>query len=216
MASKTRKPKSETARAPIQQRSRARVEQILAATKELIAERGRAGLKIQDIADRANVTAGSIYQYFPNKSAIVQALGRQYMARMRAMLSSELSVRPNSLEEFVEVSRRLSKKYYETHRDDPVIRDIWMGTAVDKTLEDLDARDTQENTDLLFEHVKPFIPEPAWPEARRILYLSIELQTAAVRIVLKEGGEEGRRLYERAEEMMAVAYLSQLRALAQG
>ena len=46
-------------RVPRQQRSRDRVEAILEAARALIGEKGSAGLKIQEIAERAKITAGS-------------------------------------------------------------------------------------------------------------------------------------------------------------
>lgn len=211
-----KKPRGEPTRAPRQQRSRERVSQILDAAKALIAERGSAGLKIQDIADRAGVTAGSIYQYFPNKAAIIQELGLNYMAEVRSMLRGGLEQRAETLEAFVEMTRRLSRGYYDLQRHDPVIRDILLGTAVDKSLEDLDARDTQENTELLFEAAKQLLPEGSWPDARRLFYLSIELNTAMIRLALKAGPKEGPLLYEQAEEMLFLAFDARLRALAQG
>ena len=56
---------------PTQGRSRATVEAVLEATAQLLAESGYAALTTNHIADRAGVSIGSIYQYFPGKEAIV-------------------------------------------------------------------------------------------------------------------------------------------------
>lgn len=82
-------------RTPIQNRSKKKVQQILDATVEIIAEKGSAGLSITWIAKRAGVTAGSMYQYFPNKDAIVYALaefyleeiGKQFEAKFQSYLN---------------------------------------------------------------------------------------------------------------------------------
>jgi AcrR family transcriptional regulator len=61
-------------RKPQQQRGKQRVEKILAAAAEVFAEAGFAAATIQQIADRANTAVGSIYQFFPDKLAIFNAL----------------------------------------------------------------------------------------------------------------------------------------------
>jgi AcrR family transcriptional regulator len=44
------------------------------ATRELIAEKGVAGLRIQEITERADVALGSFYNHFDSKEAIVEAV----------------------------------------------------------------------------------------------------------------------------------------------
>lgn len=59
---------------PSQQRSRIRVERILDAAGELVAERGYEATTTSLIARRARVSPGSFYQFFADKRAVVQAL----------------------------------------------------------------------------------------------------------------------------------------------
>lgn len=44
------------------------------ATRELIAEKGVAGLRIQEITERADVALGSFYNHFDSKEAVVEAV----------------------------------------------------------------------------------------------------------------------------------------------
>lgn len=44
------------------------------ATRELIAEKGVAGLRIQEITERADVALGSFYNHFESKEAVVEAV----------------------------------------------------------------------------------------------------------------------------------------------
>src|SRR5262245_63101774 len=69
-----------TWREPQQARSRARVEAILAAADAILADRGYEALTVRRIAETAGVPVGSIYQFFPDKAAIVDALGRHYIS----------------------------------------------------------------------------------------------------------------------------------------
>jgi AcrR family transcriptional regulator len=59
---------------PRQERSLRTVERILDAAAHIFHEQGYAGATTNDIADEANLSIGSIYQYFPNKDAVLVAL----------------------------------------------------------------------------------------------------------------------------------------------
>lgn len=61
-------------RTPRQQRSREIVDSILEAGRRLLAEGGEAALTTNRIAERAGVSVGSLYRYFPNKEAVVAAI----------------------------------------------------------------------------------------------------------------------------------------------
>jgi AcrR family transcriptional regulator len=66
-------------RQPQQKRGKQRVEKILVAAAEIFAEVGFAAATIQQIADRASTAVGSIYQFFPDKLAIFNALFAEHM-----------------------------------------------------------------------------------------------------------------------------------------
>jgi len=67
-------------RLPSQQRSRQRVERILDAAGELVAERGYEATTTSLIARRARVSPGSFYQFFADKRAAVKALSSRNLA----------------------------------------------------------------------------------------------------------------------------------------
>jgi AcrR family transcriptional regulator len=66
-------------RQPQQKRGQQRVEKILIAAAEVFAEGGYAAATIQQIANRASTAVGSIYQFFPDKLAIFQALKAEHL-----------------------------------------------------------------------------------------------------------------------------------------
>ena len=68
-------------RAPVQERGRARVEAILDAAESVIAQVGLEAATTNAIAERAGASVGSLYHFFPNKQAIVDALLARYMTR---------------------------------------------------------------------------------------------------------------------------------------
>ncbi len=64
---------------PRQARSTASVEAILQATIQVLLLHGRAKLTTTRVAARAGVSVGSLYQYFPNKRSLLQALLKQHL-----------------------------------------------------------------------------------------------------------------------------------------
>lgn len=72
----------EPRREPQQARSRERLERILDATGELLGETGVDGLSTRMIAARAGVNVATIYQFFPNKYAVIAALVERIADRL--------------------------------------------------------------------------------------------------------------------------------------
>jgi AcrR family transcriptional regulator len=66
-------------RKPQQARSQKLVGWILHAAAQVFAERGYAGGTTNHIAEKAGVSIGSLYQYFPNKTAILTALALNHL-----------------------------------------------------------------------------------------------------------------------------------------
>jgi AcrR family transcriptional regulator len=57
--------------APQQQRSRLMVERIVDAGSAVLIQQGYDGATTNRIAEAAGISPGSLYQYFPNKEAII-------------------------------------------------------------------------------------------------------------------------------------------------
>jgi AcrR family transcriptional regulator len=69
----------EARKPPIQQRSRATVDEILTATAEVFEVYGYSAGTTNHVAKRAGVSIGTVYQYFPNKEAIAVALVERHV-----------------------------------------------------------------------------------------------------------------------------------------
>ncbi|MCU0491986.1 MAG: TetR/AcrR family transcriptional regulator [Chloroflexaceae bacterium] len=70
---------------PSQERSRFTVEAILDAAVQVFERHGYAAGTTARIAERAGVSVGSLYQYFPNKDAILVALVDQHLAEVQTL-----------------------------------------------------------------------------------------------------------------------------------
>jgi AcrR family transcriptional regulator len=71
---------------PKQPRSEATVEAIVEAAAQVFERHGYAAGTTNHIAERAGCSIGSVYQYFPNKDAILVALVRRHLAEGTAAL----------------------------------------------------------------------------------------------------------------------------------
>jgi AcrR family transcriptional regulator len=69
----------EPRKTPVQARSAASVEAILEATVQVLLDVGKEGLTTTRVAARAGVSVGTLYQYFPNKSALLQAILKRHL-----------------------------------------------------------------------------------------------------------------------------------------
>lgn len=77
-------------RLPRQPRSRALVDAILEASTRVFLRRGYAGATTNEVAEVAGVSIGSLYQYFPDKTALLTALHEQHLSLMSERLSDVL------------------------------------------------------------------------------------------------------------------------------
>ena len=66
---------------PVQARSRMTVEAILDATARILVRDGYSRLTTNAVAEQAGVSIGSLYQYFPDKVALVEALHARHLER---------------------------------------------------------------------------------------------------------------------------------------
>jgi AcrR family transcriptional regulator len=72
----------EPRKSPVQARSAASVDAILEATIQVLLKVGKERLTTTRVALRAGVSVGTLYQYFPNKSALLQAALKRHLAEV--------------------------------------------------------------------------------------------------------------------------------------
>lgn len=73
---------------PLQARGKERVRVILAAALKLITAHGLEAVTTNDIAKAAGIPIGSLYRYYPNKDAILQALVALYMTDLSKLFDA--------------------------------------------------------------------------------------------------------------------------------
>jgi AcrR family transcriptional regulator len=69
----------EPRKSPVQARSAATVNAILEATIQVLLQMGKERLTTTKVARRAGVSVGTLYQFFPNKTAMLRAALKRHM-----------------------------------------------------------------------------------------------------------------------------------------
>lgn len=131
-----------TRREPVQQRSRERVEQILKAAAELLAEGGVDALTMRSLAARAQIPVATIYRYFANREEIIAAYLDHELEQIDAAVEAAVlaldRVTARSLTEAVVFA------HVRHHQAHPEGIPVWFGgrqnPAVLDTVRQLDAR----------------------------------------------------------------------------
>lgn len=95
MAVKTKE--SQTARAAQAERTAFTEKAILDAAETVFARRGLAGTRVREIAEAAGVNGATLYNYYPSKSALYEAVLERGVAPLVAMVES-FSAGPRELE----------------------------------------------------------------------------------------------------------------------
>ncbi|HVW67748.1 MAG TPA: TetR/AcrR family transcriptional regulator [Steroidobacteraceae bacterium] len=134
---------------PKQARSKARVSRILESVSKLIERHGVIGTTMSAVAESAGIPIGSLYQFFPNKSALIHRL---YLDRLQkyhapAMKALDDATSPGA---FARALKEMMMTIYLGVRGDPLMHDVWGGMQVDREIRRLHNEDNEFYSDLLY------------------------------------------------------------------
>ncbi len=104
---------------PRQARSRATIEAIVQAAAHILGQRGWDGLTTNAAAEAAGVSIGSLYQYFPNKLALVEAVRQRHFDEVLAVLrvaADDGLPRSRRIEALVDGMISVHSRYPAAHR----------------------------------------------------------------------------------------------------
>jgi AcrR family transcriptional regulator len=153
-----------------QARSEATVEAIIQAGAQVFERHGYAAASTNRIAERAGVSIGSLYQYYPNKDAILLELARRHVADSTAQLAPHLE-RLNRGARWDEVLPGLVCAMVAMHAVAPRLhRSLFEETPLPKPLRE----ELQQLEDALVEQTaKALAADPEWAPAHPRLAASV-------------------------------------------
>jgi len=187
-------------REPAQQRSRERVERMLSAASALIEEKGSDAMRMGEVAEKAGVSIGSLYQFFPDKAAIIRTLAERYNAAGRDCIEAELAG-VSSKAELCAAFSRLIDIYYGLFLSEPVMRDVWSGMQADKALREVELAESRLNGALLADAMARVRPSAARKELERSAFLIMSLGESTMRLAVSVEPAEGKALVETYKRM---------------
>lgn len=104
---------------PIQARSAARITELLDACAAVIEELGIEHVTTNLVAERAGCSIGTIYRYFPDRIAVLRALGLRQCAQIVTVTESRLAATTPDVEGFRGFLRELATDFLAWHRSAP-------------------------------------------------------------------------------------------------
>jgi AcrR family transcriptional regulator len=186
---------------PVQKRSRERYEHILGSAAELLAEKGSEAFRMSELVERTGVAFGSLYQYFPDKTAIIGTLAERYYQVGRDCVARDLAD-VKTTRDLHPALCRIVDSYYRMFIDVPVMRDIWRATQADRALQKLDEEDVDFLAGLLADTLRRIAPDAAKPVLRAWARLIMTLIAAAVRHAIALSPKEARLLLATFKRML--------------
>jgi AcrR family transcriptional regulator len=114
-------------RRPVQARSAARVEALLDAAAELLREQEPDTITVRDLSAAAGVPTGTLYQFFDDKEAVLQALAVRFLAAMPEVLDAALAAGEN----WSGTVGKVVDAYAAMVREHPAIRRLWLSGTLD-------------------------------------------------------------------------------------
>lgn len=184
---------------PVQTRSRDRVELILKTARELIGEKGIDSVSMREIAQTAGIQIGSLYQYFPGKSALLLSIMNQYYDSLYQETKRILDP-VRTIKELEVAAEKAFKHFIDFFQKDPALANLWSGARAIPELIVEDNRDTYRNADLIIKTTLRCLPVLKESEVRpfalyfshttgMILRFAKEIDTDHGKAVIKESLE---------------------------
>jgi AcrR family transcriptional regulator len=109
---------------PRQSRAQATFDAVLDAAAELIAQRGYAGTTTNAVAKRAGISIGSLYQYFPNKTAILVSLLERHIYEVQPVVVEGLAALGDPAAPFEDTLRQLLLRLIDAHGRNPRLMEV--------------------------------------------------------------------------------------------
>lgn len=187
-------------RVPVQGRSLARVRRMLDACAELVDEVGYDGLTTTLLAERAGVAIGSVYQFFPDKRAIVQALTQRNLAAYFERLAVRFA--DGTLSKWWDAVDASIDEYIEMHRNTPGFRTLHFGDVVDRNLLD----DERDNNAVIVEELGGLLVASFGLPDEAPLYFSlaiaVEMADALIKLAFRRDPEGDERVLTEAKDII--------------
>ena len=192
--------------------SQARIEAILAAARELLAEQGVAALSIYSVAERAQIPPSSVYHFFASVPALLEALTADVHAAFRAAIQAPIE--HESLKHWRDLSCIVEQRMLSVYDQDAAARQLILAQHGLTEVTQADRQHDLELGDLMLEVFNRHFEVPSLPKDVDVFALALELSDRVyARSVHQHGlitprmAEEGMRVFDAYVGLYLPAYL---------
>lgn len=144
-------------RRPATSRGQLRFDLILSTSRSLLLDTGVDALNSEDVAARAGIPVGSVYQYFPNKYAIVAELAEQDTTALEAAIEEYGAVFPAI--DWQQQTDHLIDHLAEQWRLEPSRRSVWLAMQSIEPTRALAAQHSRRLTKAVLVLLEPLTPD---------------------------------------------------------
>jgi len=179
-------------RIPTQARSKAKYDAIIATAKELIGERGNDAVSMREIAKQAEVPISSIYQYFPDKNAILEAIMQDHFDLIRTFIKGFVDSchSQQDLKNGIEAGIDL---FYSSFKKDPALASLWAGLQANSELKALDAEDSHINAEIITHRIMAMSSKHSHDDIYQAALLLLHTSGMTVRLALDMPDENAKK-----------------------
>ncbi len=196
-------------RVPKQARSRQRYNQILDIAAKLFSEKGFERTTTNEIATRAGMSVGSLYQYFRNKEAIVAALMESYLESAREFTDSFLTQDVQNLPVPDAVDRILDP-YVRHHTENAAFSRLWLGADLSDRLDSAIGSMTDQALERIEMLVRARMPGIRAERARVIALVTQGIVKSLLSLLMRSKSPRVRNQAAREVKRMLVDYYESL------
>ncbi len=162
---------------PKQERSRRRVADILKATRRVLREQGLKALTTNSIAAEANIPVSSIYQYFPDKIAILSALYEDYLEQILAAYE-KFDLRDDPQAPWQERMCLLLETLYQSEQREGIETELEQALGLFPELREIDERHAKVTTGKFADYLQRFGARASRARLERVSAYLYELNSA--------------------------------------
>ena len=148
----------------------------------------------------AGISIGSLYQYFPDKNAIIRTLAERYNVENRKCIADALAG-VCDLAGLRTAYEGLVDQYYDIVLAEPVMRDIWSGMQADKQLMALELAESRACGALLEAAMRRVHKNVDPQKVASMAFLIWQLGEATMRLAISVGRKEGDAIVDAFKRM---------------
>ncbi|WP_353941617.1 TetR/AcrR family transcriptional regulator [Streptomyces sp. HUAS MG91] len=190
-------------RTPVQQRSAERLSRILDACADLLDEVGYEQLSTRAVAAAADVPIGSVYRFFTNKRAMVDALAQRNLERYAERVTGRLAT--IAADDWRAAMDAVLDEYLAMKRTAPGFSLVDFGTQI--PVGDPDSAPNLRVADTLTDLLAPHLGRTADDALRRTFLVAVESADALVRLAFRLDPAGDERIITETRELLR-AYLT--------